>query len=47
MVPEGMDKLATAWVAFHDDGAWSVRCAGDGNGDFDGDEGGVLGWTSL
>ncbi|MEA3202434.1 MAG: hypothetical protein QOI63_100 [Thermoplasmata archaeon] len=41
-----METSNRVWVAFHDDGAWSVQCQGGDEG-FDGDEGGVLGWTSL
>lgn len=47
-VLHGMAKPATAWVAFHADGAWSVTCpTDDDDAPAFGDDGGILGWTSL
>ncbi|HUR62976.1 MAG TPA: hypothetical protein VM241_00690 [Candidatus Thermoplasmatota archaeon] len=37
----------SVWVAFHDDGAWSVRCPQADGDDSDADDAGVLGWTSF
>jgi hypothetical protein len=39
-----MHGIPSVCVAFHLDGAWSVHCPG---GEADGDDEGIVGWTSV